>query len=117
MLTVSLGVSCSPGLEAPSATTTTTTPTPPTGQFTGRVLQAGSSQPVGSATVVVVQTDVPLTTITDASGAFAFSGLTDGATTTLQVSAPGYVNLMSTVTIPVSGCTGHPRAAARRRRR
>jgi hypothetical protein len=38
-------------------------------------------------------------------GAFAFSGLTDGATTTLQVSAPGYVDSTSTVTIPVSGYT------------
>jgi Bacterial Ig-like domain (group 2)/CarboxypepD_reg-like domain len=105
VLIVSLGASCSPSTQAPTATTTPTTPKTPSGTFTGTVLQAGSSQAVASATVTISQADVPLITTTNASGAFAFSGLTDGASTLLQVSAAGYVDSVSTVTIPVNGYT------------
>jgi hypothetical protein len=104
VLIVSLGASCSPNTQAPTATRPTT-PTTPSGTFTGTVLQAGSSQAVPSATVTISQTSVPLTTTTNASGAFAFSGLTDGASTVLQVSAAGFVDSVSTVTIPVNGYT------------
>jgi uncharacterized protein YjdB len=55
-----------------------------------------------SAAVTMFVADVPVTTTTDASGAFSFSGLTAGASS-LLVSAPGFVASTSTVTVPQSG--------------
>jgi hypothetical protein len=102
ILIVSLATGCGPSTSAPSTTTTPTTPTVPAGTFAGRALQAGTSNPIVSAAVTMFAADVPVTTTTDASGAFSFSGLTAGAST-LQVSAPGFVASTSTVTVPQNG--------------
>jgi hypothetical protein len=99
---VSLTAACSPSVSAPSATTTTTATTVPAGTFAGRVLQAGTSNPIASAAVTMFVADAPVTTTTDASGAFSFSGLSAGAST-LQVSASGFVASTSTVTVPQNG--------------
>jgi hypothetical protein len=76
--TVCLATACSSDLSAPS-TTPTTPAAPPAGTFAGRALQAGTSNPIVSAAVTMFVADVPVTTTTDASGAFSFSGLTAGA--------------------------------------
>jgi hypothetical protein len=98
---VCLATACSSDLSAPS-TTPTTPAAPPAGTFAGRALQAGTSNPIVSAAVTMIVADVPVTTTTDASGAFSFSGLTAGASS-LLVSAPGFVASTSTVTVPQSG--------------
>jgi hypothetical protein len=101
ILTVDSTTACSSEPTAP--TTTPTTPAaPPAGTFAGRALQAGTSNPIVSAAVTTFVADAPVTTTTDASGAFSFSGLTAG-TTSLVVSAPGFVASTSTVTVPQNG--------------
>ena len=102
MLMVSLTMACGPNGTAPSTTPTTTPAAVPAGTFAGRALQAGTSNPIVSAAVTMFQADAPLTTTTDASGAFSFTGLSAGASM-LQVSASGFVASTSTVTVPQTG--------------
>jgi hypothetical protein len=98
---VSLTTACSSDVTAPS-TTPTTPAAPAAGTFAGRALQAATSTPIVSASVTMFVADVPVTTTTDASGAFSFSGLTAGASS-LVVSAAGFIPSTSTVTVPQSG--------------
>ncbi len=96
---------CSPSATSPTPTTSTTTPTAP---FTlnGKVFQAGTSNGIVSATVTLTAAAAePLTTTTDATGAFSFSGLATSGTYTLQIAAPGYVPATTPITIPVTGFT------------
>jgi hypothetical protein len=102
LILIVLTTACGPNTTAPSTTSTTTTPTVPAGTFAGRALQTGTSNPIASAVVTMFQADAPVTTTTDASGAFSFTGLSAGAST-LQVSASGFVASTSTVTVPQTG--------------
>jgi len=99
-------VGCTPSTgTAPTTTTTTTTQTAP---FTlnGKVLQAGTSNGITSASVTLTPaSSAPLTTTTDATGAFSFSGLATSGTYTLQVTASGYVPVTTALTIPVASFT------------
>jgi hypothetical protein len=102
-----LAVGCSPSTGT-APTTTTTTPTTPTAPFTlnGKVLQAGTSNGITSATVTLTPaSSAPLTTTTDATGAFSFSGLATSGAYTLQVVASGYVPVTTAITIPVTSFT------------
>src|SRR6516162_2780922 len=82
---------CSPSTAtAPTTTTTTTTPTAPF-TVTGKVQQAGTSNGIASAAIMLTGADgTPLTTVTDASGAFSFSGLATSGAYSLQTVASGY---------------------------
>jgi trimeric autotransporter adhesin len=99
-------VGCSPTTSTTPTTTTTTTSQTPPFTLSGKVLQAGTSNGIGSATVTLTPaSSAPLTTTTDASGAFSFSGLTTSGAYSLQVVASGYVPVTTALTIPVASFT------------
>jgi hypothetical protein len=98
-------VGCSPSTPSPTPSTTPSTQTPP---FTlnGKILQVGTSNGIPSATVTLVDpSGTPLTTTTDANGAFSFSGLATSGSYTLQAVASGFVPITATITIPVASFT------------
>lgn len=100
-------VGCAPSTgTAPSTTTTTTTSQTAPFTLNGKVLQAGTSNGITSASVTLTPaSSSPLTTTTDATGAFSFSGLATSGTYTLQVAASGYVPVTTAITIPVTSFT------------
>src|SRR5262245_14158892 len=80
-------VGCSPAATSPTPSTSTTTQTAPY-TLNGKVLQAGTSNGITTATITLTAAaSAPLTTTTDASGAFSFSGLATSGTYTLQIVA------------------------------
>jgi hypothetical protein len=96
---------CSPTAATSPTTSTTTTQTAPF-TLSGKVLQAGTSNGIASATVTLTAaSSAPLTTTTDAAGAFSFSGLATSGAYTLQVAASGYVPVTTAITIPVATFT------------
>jgi hypothetical protein len=88
----------------PSSTSSSTTAT--TFGLTGQVVQAGTTNGIGSAAVVLVDSSANvLTTTTDATGAFVFGVTLASGTYSLQVSAPGYIATTSAIAIPVTTFT------------
>jgi carboxypeptidase family protein/Big-like domain-containing protein len=98
---------CTPSTST-TPTTTTTTPTTPSPPYTlsGKVVQAGTSNAIPAATVTLTGAAItPLTTSTDANGAFSFSGLTTSGAYSVQTVASGYVPAATAISIPVAGIT------------
>jgi hypothetical protein len=99
--------SCSSSLSptAASSTSTSTSTSPPATILTGRVVRAGTTNGIASATMTLADSSANiLTTTTDATWAFTFTNLSAG-TFELQAAAPGYVVSRSTLTFPVSSYT------------
>jgi trimeric autotransporter adhesin len=90
----------------PSSTSSTTTTTTTTYGLTGQVVQAGTTNGIGSAAVTLVDsTGNVLNTTTDATGAFAFGATLASGTYYLQAAAPGYIATTSAIAIPATTFT------------
>ena len=99
---VSLGCGSS-SLSPSSPSTSTPTTTPTTFGLTGQVVQQGTTTGIASAALLLVDTSGnAMTTVADATGAFAFGVTLASGTYTLQTTAPGYRPSVAIISIPVT---------------